>query len=148
MLPHLLDLDRPEGPALGQGGLVQTPQIFYNRHKLVPHAFHSADCCDEVSQHCTCLRTQLGPRRRYSDGMKAHMSTLLHAAVLYLFNTLLVSLTMLLIDATHPTGIRPSLSYCVCIGVQGFSCIGTLPGHRSQDTQHDYKFQGNIGLMH
>ena len=35
VLPHLLDLDRPEGPGLGKIGMVQTPQIFYNRHKMV-----------------------------------------------------------------------------------------------------------------
>lgn len=35
VLPHILDLERPEGPGLGQIGLVQTPQIFYNRNKLV-----------------------------------------------------------------------------------------------------------------
>lgn len=35
VLPHILDLDQEGPPRLGQIGLVQTPQIFYNRDILV-----------------------------------------------------------------------------------------------------------------
>ena len=60
VLPHMLDLDKESGPGLGKIGLVQTPQIFYNRNVLVSsfivHAVALVVHFDHESTSCNLPR--------------------------------------------------------------------------------------------